>query len=99
MGLVLYAHWIGLTRGLSDYVPPGGGSAAFYNFHPDEETLIRAALTLENPLKPPLTAYGALPVYLLKAVLVGHEVADIDAATTAADIFYKVRLLAVLRGT
>lgn len=96
MGLVLYAHWIGLTRGLSDYVPPGGGSAAFYNFHPDEETLIRAALTLENPLKPPLTAYGALPVYLLKAVLVGHEVVDIDAATTAADIFYKVRLLAVL---
>jgi len=93
--LAFYAHWVGLSRGLSDYVPPGREAAAFYHFHPDEETLVRAALALENPLKPPLTAYGALPVYLLKAVLLGHEGADLDAASTAAQIFRKARLLAV----
>ncbi len=46
IGLVLYAHGIGLNRGVSDYVPPGRESAPFYNFHPDEETLVRAAALL-----------------------------------------------------
>lgn len=94
--LAFYVHWVGFDRGASDFVPAGREGAIFYNFHPDEETLIRAALALENPFEPTLTSYGALPVYLLKVALVGHEVADLDAALTAGQIYCKARLLALL---
>ena len=95
LALVLYTHFVGLNRGDSDFVPTGRNeSAAFYNFHPDEETLIRAALRFTDPLAPPLTAYGALPLYLLKLALAGHAPADIDDAQTAALIFRKARILA-----
>ena len=43
---VLLMGWVrfaGLTRGASDFVPTETGTTAFYAFHPDEETLIRAA--------------------------------------------------------
>ena len=98
LGLALYAHLVGLGRGASDFHPAGREQSgpAFYNFHPDEETLIRAALALSNPLDPPLTAYGALPLYLLKIALAGHASADFDAPATAALIYRKARLLAAL---
>jgi Tfp pilus assembly protein PilF len=86
--LALYAYLVGLDRGTA------GG--AFHAFHPDEETLLRAALALTDPLDPPLTAYGALPLYLLKLALVGHVPPDIDAPDSAAQIYRKARLLAAL---
>ena len=63
-------RFVGLTRGTSDFVLPSpartGSGEAFYNFHPDEETLVRAALQLQSPFEPPLTAYGMLPMYLAR---------------------------------
>ena len=86
--LALYAYLIGLNR--------GAAGDAFHTFHPDEETLIRAALALTDPLDPPLTAYGALPLYLLKLALAGHALPDIDAPASAAQLYRKARLLAAL---
>jgi len=63
------------------------GETVFYSFHPDEETLLRAALELHNPLDPPLTAYGLVPLYLAKAVL----------ALAGADLADMVRLYRVAR--
>jgi hypothetical protein len=72
----------GSSRGASDFVPTETGTTAFYAFHPDEETLIRAALdlNLRSPLDPPLTAYGLLPMYMARAVLVGVESFDAGPA-------------------
>ncbi|MFH1566832.1 MAG: hypothetical protein ABIL09_02460, partial [Gemmatimonadota bacterium] len=46
LGVVL--RWVGLTRGSSDFVLPeqrrAGVSRAFYTFHPDERTLLQAAV-------------------------------------------------------
>ena len=48
----------GLTQGESDFVPSATpGAAAYYHFHPDEETLVRAALRLESLFDPWLTVY------------------------------------------
>ncbi len=55
---------IGLTQGVSS-------ESTFHKFHPDEATLVEAALKL-SALDPPLTAYGLLPMYLLRG---GVEVA------------------------
>ena len=64
--LALYTRFAGLTRGESDFVSSelqaAGHTTSFYSFHPDEETLARAALELASPLDPPLTAYGMLPL-------------------------------------
>ena len=62
----------GLTRGESDFALPemGGVNQAFYHFNPDEETLIRAALEPLDPLDPPLTVYGMLPITVLRGALV-----------------------------
>ena len=51
-------RFVGLTRGIGDFDPSGRSDhlQTFYNFHPDEETLIRAGLALESPFEPPLTA-------------------------------------------
>lgn len=63
-------RFVGLTRGISDFDPTGlSARQTFYHFHPDEETLIRAALALDTPFDPPLTAYGLLPLYLLRGAL------------------------------
>ncbi|MFL2541771.1 MAG: hypothetical protein ACJ0UT_07340 [Candidatus Latescibacterota bacterium] len=60
----------GLTQGESDFVPSATpGAAEYYHFHPDEETLVRAALRLESLFDPPLTAYGTLPMLLGRAVV------------------------------
>ena len=55
----------GLTRGLESIVPnapPAAADAKFYGFHPDEDTVIRAALSLASPFDPPTTNYGLLPL-------------------------------------
>ncbi len=67
-------RFYGHGRDLSHFVLPErvaeyGIATDFYEFHPDEETLVRAALQLETPLNPPLTVYGLVPVYLVRAVL------------------------------
>ncbi len=57
--------WIESSQRLSE------GGAAFHRFHPDEVTLIDAALQFERPLDPPITVYGAVPLYLLRAAVWG----------------------------
>ena len=60
-------RFVGLTRGISDFDPSRqSDQQTFYHFHPDEEALIRLALVLESSLAPPLTAYGLLPLYMLR---------------------------------
>ena len=60
-------RFVGLTRGISDFDPSRqSDQQTFYHFHPDEETLIRAALVLESSCALPLTAYGLLPLYMLR---------------------------------
>ena len=99
----LYTRFAGLTRGESDFVSPEhsaqGLSASFYSFHPDEETLARAALELSNPLAPPLTAYGMLPLYVWRGAL---ELADLVTDTPLSpfeqakpQIYQVIRLLAI----
>ena len=60
----------GLTRGISGFVLPlqadAGLQSSFYQFHPDEEMLVRAALEPIDPLVPPYTVYGLLPNYALR---------------------------------
>jgi hypothetical protein len=62
---------VGLSRGDSDFVLPANADAgvtvSFHHFHPDEETLLDAAQRLGDPLAPPLTAYGTLPLYAARA--------------------------------
>ena len=95
--LILYTHLVGVSRGNSDFVPVGRQqTTAFYNFQPDEETLIRAALDFTDPLAPPLTAYGTLSLYLLKFTLIGHAPVDLDTPQDAALIFTKARALSAL---
>ena len=97
LALTLYTHLVGLNRGSSDFVPVGRQqSTAFYNFHPDEETLIRAALDFTDPLAPPLTPYGTLSLYLLKFALIGHAPVDLNTPQDAALIFIKARALSAL---
>ena len=93
---------IGLTRGISDFDPSGrSGQTHFYHFHPDEETLIRAALALASPLEPPLTAYGLVPLYALRGTLAlvglwpGAPVLDLATTQGRIWIFLTARVLAV----
>lgn len=103
LGLLLgvWMRVTGLTRGESDFVLPEaqreGVEVAFYTFHPDEETLIRAALDLDwrSPVDPPLTAYGLMPLYLARLVLVGEESLDAGPEVRRR-IYLRVRVLAVL---
>ena len=83
-------RFVGLTRGISDFDPAGRSDRqAFYHFHPDEETLIRAALLLDSPFDPPLTAYGLLPLYMLRGALLATDFmldVSIDYDTTEGRI-------------
>ncbi|MCC7265148.1 MAG: glycosyltransferase family 39 protein [Candidatus Latescibacteria bacterium] len=93
----------GLMRDLSDLVPPDQQTAGlqqfFYEFHPDEETLVRAGLKLDDPFSPPLTAYGTAPMYLVRGVLalvtLGRPPLDPDSAQDRPLIFRSARLLSV----
>lgn len=93
----------GLMRDLSDLVPPDQQAAGlqqfFYQFHPDEETLVRAGLKLDDPFSPPLTAYGTAPMYLVRGVLalvtLGRPPLNPDSAQDRPLIFRSSRLLSV----
>lgn len=86
----------GWDRG--DAVLEPGGTPAFYHFHPDETTLVRAALTLSNPLEPPLTAYGMLPMYVARVVLEasGFVAGEPVAWEDAQDLRFEILTLRAL---
>lgn len=96
----------GFTRGVSDFVLPEherpGMAFQFYHFHPDEKTLVDAALRPVDLLDPPLTAYGVLPVYALRgALLSGSAIlgwTDVGSGSPEARrrLFLVARGLAVL---
>lgn len=98
-------RFVGLTRGSADLVlagQPDGNTTAFYHFHPDEETVVQAALNPDvDLLNPPFTVYGLLPVYTLRGALAladlcswgGTSLEDPDAARR---IYYVARTLAAL---
>ncbi|MDE2742224.1 MAG: tetratricopeptide repeat protein [Gemmatimonadota bacterium] len=94
-------RFAGLTRGTSDFVLPEaqqqGVERAFYTFHPDEETLIRAALELDwqSPFNPPITSYGLLPLYLARTALLGAPAFD-EGPEARRRIYLRVRILAAL---
>lgn len=73
---------VGMTRGTTDFAI-GQADTAFYSFHPDETTLLRASAELRSPLAPPLTAYGLLPIYLARGAveLAGWVSEPIDSST------------------
>lgn len=97
---------MGLTRGDSTFVVPGKsqseGSRAFYHFHPDETSLIKAALGPIDPLAPGLTSYGTLPVYLLRGVLefnrivLGLDFKNQESTDDVRHVYVTARILAVL---
>jgi tetratricopeptide (TPR) repeat protein len=86
----------GLMRGSIDQPPIG--QPEFYSFHPDEATLVRAAVKPIDPFDPPFTAYGLLPVYALRGALwiQGLAAADLDLVDERRRVFVTGRLLAVL---
>lgn len=97
-------RFTGLTRGNADLMLPAAqpGTLGFFRFHPDEEMVIRAALSPEfDLLNPPLTVYGVLPVYVLRGALGladfcgwgGTSLGDPDSARR---IYYIARALAAL---
>lgn len=96
-------RFAGLTRGTSDFVLPEarqqGVEQAFYTFHPDEETLIRAALALDwqSLFDPPFTSYGLLPLYLARPALIGVPAFD-EGPEARRRIYLRVRVLAALVG-
>ena len=71
LALGVLVRFAGLTRGNSDFILPERAweGRAFYHFHPDEETLVETTLGFSSPLESPPTAYGILPIYLLKVCL------------------------------
>ena len=99
-------RFAGLTRGDSAFVvsgkSPSEDSREFYHFHPDETTLIKAALGPIDPFAPGLTSYGTLPVYLLRGVLESNRIVlglDFETRESPDDVRYvyvTARILAVL---
>lgn len=97
---------VGLTRGTSDFILSeerrGGADEAFYTFHPDEDLVIRTALAPLHPTDPPITTYGMLPSYLLRAVLEVSAVAvdwhplGLDTPQDRRRVYYTARILAAL---
>ena len=75
---------------------------AFYHFHPDETTLVGAALGPIDPFAPELTSYGTLPVYLLRGVLelnrivLGRDFKTRESPEDVRYVYLTARTLAVL---
>ncbi len=99
-------RFTGLTRGdaepMSPSSPSAGSAVGFHRFHPDEEMVIRAALSPQfDLLRPPLTVYGVLPVYVLRGALAlanlcGWGSTSLDDPHSARRVYYLARTLAVL---
>lgn len=89
-------RFVGLERGTSDLGPSGGSE--YHSFHPDEATLVRAAIAPVDPFDPPFTAYGLLPVYVLRAALWarGLDDADLGVVSQRRQVFVTARALAAL---
>jgi len=94
--LGVWLRFAGLTRGASDFAVPG--QFEYYQFHPDEASLVRAAIAPIAPFDPPFTAYGLLPVYVLRAVLWAQDLAAADLGIVAERqrVFLTARAIAVL---
>jgi tetratricopeptide (TPR) repeat protein len=79
---------VGFSRGASDFVLPEEAAAedqqAFYAFHPDEISLLDAALRDIDLLRPPYTSYGTLPPYLLGGLLRLFDLQDGRQSLTGA---------------
>jgi 4-amino-4-deoxy-L-arabinose transferase-like glycosyltransferase len=95
----------GWDRGVVTATPPEAAQQSdtysFYHYHPDETTLIRAALDFRDPTKPPLTAYGTLPMYLASAAITcaawyTGEPADLATTSGRRLSVYSVRALSIL---
>ncbi len=95
----------GWDRGVSEVVSPDPAHEAepysFLHYHPDEATLIGASLALGDPTRPPLTAYGTLPMYLARIVISGAAtisgvVPTFDTQSGRRLAVYSVRVLSVL---
>ena len=86
----------GLERGKSNFPP--SDQFEYYLFHPDEETVVRAALASVDPFDPPFTAYGLLPVYVLRTALSmqGLAAADLGVVDERRRVFLTARLIAAL---
>ena len=99
-------RFAGLTRGDSFFVLPGpdqsAAGRAFYHFHPDETTLVQAALNPIDPFAPELTSYGTLPVYLLRGVLelnrivLGRDFKNQESPHDVRYVYITARILAAL---
>jgi tetratricopeptide (TPR) repeat protein len=92
---------VGLTRGYSDFARSEQLSGeTFYTFHPDEESLLRAALDLNSLVAPPLTAYGTFPMLVARAAfeVYGFFSASeltLDEAAVRPAVFVLARLLSI----
>lgn len=82
----------GLERGY--FSDPSVTTPTFHAFHPDEETLLRAAWRFESLSTPPLTAYGPLPLLLARLTLAGLPTATLDDPATRDVPFLRVRWVA-----
>ena len=78
------------------------GDRAFYHFHPDETTVVQAALNPIDPFAPELTSYGTLPVYLLRGVLefnrivLGRDFKTRESPDDVRYVYITARILAAL---
>lgn len=103
-GLALRA--VGWDRGASDFVLPEhkaeDQAQAFYAFHPDEISLLNAALRDIDLLNPPYTSYGTLPPYLLGTTLrlldlhKGRQSLTDAPAQFRRDVYHTARVVSVL---
>jgi hypothetical protein len=95
----------GFDRGTSDYMAQPssatGDYRAFYTFHPDEATIVRASLQPIRPLDPPFTAYGLLPVYILRGALTLTGLESVTAQDTEGmrSVYLMARFLAISLST
>lgn len=93
-------RFVGLTRGESSFAATEG-SRAFHHFHPDETSLVRAALGPVDPFAPALTSYGLLPVHLLRGALEFNRLVfglDFESGSTESvrHVYLTARALAAL---
>jgi tetratricopeptide (TPR) repeat protein len=95
----------GFDRGTSDYIAQPSSATddyrAFYTFHPDEATIVRASLQPIHPLDPPFTAYGLLPVYVLRGALTLTGLEHVTAQDTEGmrSVYLMARFLAISLST
>jgi tetratricopeptide (TPR) repeat protein len=97
---------VGFSRGVSDFVLPedraAGNETAFYAFHPDEISLLNAALRDIDLLNPPYTSYGTLPPYALGGLLrlfdlhEGRQTLKETPPEFRRRVYYTARALSIL---